>query len=171
MTILDIILLFILAGFVFYGLFFGLIKTIGSLVGVILGAWGASQLYLMLFGVIQDLFFGLDNLGKIICFIILFLIIDKLVTLGFSLLNKSFKIFSIIPFSKTVNRLGGAVFGFVEGGLILGLLLYILSKYTFVETFFGDILAESQLAPFLLNFIKIILPLFPQVLKELKSVI
>ncbi len=171
MTILDIILLFILAGFVFYGLFFGLIKTIGSLVGVILGAWGASQLYLMLFGVIQDLFFGLDNLGKIICFIILFLIIDKLVTLGFSLLNKSFKIFSIIPFSKTVNRLGGAAFGFVEGGLILGLLLYILSKYTFVETFFGDILAESQLAPFLLNFIKIILPLFPQVLKELKSVI
>lgn len=171
MTILDIILLLALAGFVFYGLFFGLIKTVGSLVGVVVGAFGASHLYLYFFDLIQDLFFGLDNLGKVICFIILFSIINRLVAFGFSILDKTFRVFSIIPFLKTINRLGGAVLGFIEGGLVLGLLLYVVSKYTFVGTFFGDVLAESQLAPFLLNFVKIIIPLFPEVLKELKSVI
>jgi uncharacterized membrane protein required for colicin V production len=171
MTVLDIILLIVLAGFVFYGLFFGLIKTIGSLMGVIVGAWGASHLYLLFFSIIQDLFFGLDNLGKVVCFIVLFSIINRLVAFGFALLDKTFRLFSIIPFLKTINRLGGAVLGFIEGGLVLGLFLYIVSKYTFVGTFFGDLITESQLAPFLLSFVKIILPLFPQVLKEIRSVL
>jgi len=171
MTILDIILLFILAGFVFYGLFFGLIKTVGSLVGVVLGAWAAAQFYLPFFDFIQELFFGLDNLGKVLCFLILFTVINRLVTFGFAILDKTFHILSILPFLKTINRLGGAVLGFIEGGLVLGLILYIVSKYTFVGTFFGDVLVESELAPFLINFIKILMPLFPEVLKEIKSVI
>ena len=48
MNWLDLALTIILAGFVFYGLFFGLIKTVGSLAGVVIGAWGASRLYLWL---------------------------------------------------------------------------------------------------------------------------
>ena len=171
MTFLDIILLFILAGFVFYGLFFGLIKTLGSLVGAVLGAWAAAHFYLPFFELIQELFFGLDNLGKVICFLIIFTVINRVVSFIFAIVDKTFHILSILPFLKTINRLAGAVLGFIEGGLILGIVLYIISKYTFVGTFFGDIVANSELAPFLVNFVEILVPLFPEVLKELKSII
>jgi uncharacterized membrane protein required for colicin V production len=40
---------FCLLSFVFYGLFFGLIKTVGSLVGIVVGAWLASKYYLQLY--------------------------------------------------------------------------------------------------------------------------
>ena len=171
MTFLDIILLFILAGFVFYGLFFGLIKTFGSLVGAVLGAWAAAYFYLPFFELIQELFFGLDNLGKVVCFLIIFVVVNRVVSFAFVLLDKTFHILSILPFLKTINRLGGAVLGFIEGGLILGIILYIIAKYTFIGTFFGDVIANSELAPFLVNFVEILLPLFPEVLKEIKSVI
>lgn len=171
MTILDIILLFILAGFVFYGLFFGLIKTIGSLAGAVIGAWIAAHFYLTFFNIIQELFFGFDNLGKVVCFLVIFTVANRLVSFGFAILDKTFHILSILPFLKTINRLAGAVLGFIEGGLVLGIILYIISKYTFVGTFFGNIIANSELAPFLVNFVEILLPLFPEVLKEIKSVI
>ena len=56
MIIFDAILLIILAGFVFYGLFFGLIKTLGSLAGVIVGAFIASHFYLSVFNFSENLF-------------------------------------------------------------------------------------------------------------------
>jgi membrane protein required for colicin V production len=171
MTILDIILLFILAGFVFYGLFYGLIKTVGSLVGVILGAWGAAHFYLSFFDIIKYLFFGLDNLGKVICFLIIFVIINRLATFVFVVLDKTYNILSILPFLKTINRLAGAVFGFIEGGLVLGLALYILVKYVGADNFLGGMLIKSEFTPFLLDFIKILLPLFPEILKEMKTIV
>jgi len=171
MTILDTILLVILAGFVFYGLFFGLIRTIGSLAGVVVGAWLASRFYLQVFDWAQDLFFGYNNLGKVLTFIILFTIINRLVGFIFSLLDKTFNIISIIPFLKTINRLAGAVLGFLLGGLVLGLILYVAARYSFIDSLFGNWLADSQLAPFLVRFAKILTPLLPEMLKKLQSLI
>jgi len=171
MTIFDTILLLALAGFVFYGLFFGLIRTLGVFVGVIVGAFVAGRFYLNFFGLIQDLFFGFDNLGKVICFIILFSLTNRLVGFGFSLLDKTFDVISIIPFLKTINRLAGAVLGFVSGGLILGLMLYVAARYSFVGNWFGDWLVNSQMAPFLLKFVKVLLPLLPEMLTKLQSLI
>ncbi len=170
MIIFDAILLFILAGFIFYGLFFGLIRTLGSLVGVVVGAWIAGHFYLTFFNLINELFFGLDNLGKVICFIFLFLIVNRLVSFGFSILEKTFNLLSILPFLKTINRLGGALLGFVEGGLVLGLIIYVVARYA-GESFIATWLAGSEIAPFLLNFAKVLLPLLPELLKTLKSVI
>ncbi len=171
MTIFDTILLVILAGFVFYGLFFGLIRTLGSLVGVVVGAWLASHYYLTIFDWTQDLFFGHDNLGKVIIFIVLFIVVNRLTGFGFALLEKTFNIISIIPFLKTINRLAGAVFGFLEGALVLGLILYVASRYTFIGHWFGKWLVNSEIAPFLLKFVNILLPLLPEVLKKLQSLI
>jgi len=171
MTILDAILLIILAGFVFYGLFFGLIRTLGSLVGIVAGAWLASHFYLQIFSWAEDLFFGYDNLGKVLTFIILFTIINRLVGFAFSLLDKTFNIISIIPFLKTINRLAGAIFGFLEGALVLGLILYVASRYAFIEHWFGGWLVNSEIAPFLLQFVEFLKPLLPEILKRLKSLI
>ncbi|MFH1412718.1 MAG: CvpA family protein [bacterium] len=171
MIIFDSILLLILAGFVFYGLFFGLIRTVGSLVGVVVGAWAASHWYLDFFEWTQNLFFGHENLGKVVSFIVLFVIINRLVGFLFVLLDKFFHLISIIPFLKTINRLAGAIFGFIEGGLVLGLLIYVVSRYTLLEHWFGQLLADSKLAPFLIKFTEVLTPLFPELLKQLESII
>ncbi|MFH1427862.1 MAG: CvpA family protein [Patescibacteria group bacterium] len=171
MTIFDTILLVILAGFVFYGLFYGLIRTLGSLVGVIAGAYLASRWYLIIFDYAQDLFFGYNNLGKVLTFIILFTIINRLIGWLFSILDKTFNILSIIPFLKTINRLAGAVFGFIEGALVLGLVLYVASRYAILGTFFGKWLVNSEIAPFLLRFVEVLKPLLPEVLKKLQGLI
>ena len=170
-SIFDVILLIALAGFVFYGLFFGLIRTIGTFLGVIIGAYLASRLYLPVAGWVDHFFFGYDNLGKVLVFIILFSFINKLVCLGFYFLDKIFHIISIIPFLKTFNRLGGALLGFATGSLTLGLILYVASRYSFIEHWFGEWLVSSQVTPFLIKVASILIPLLPEVLKKLQSLI
>ena len=171
MGIFDIILLLILAGFVFYGLFFGLIKTLGSLAGVVVGAWAASHFYLQVFEWAKDLSFGYENLGKIVAFIIIFTVVNRLTNLIFSILDKAFDFLTIIPFLKTINRLAGAVLGLVEGALVLGLILYMAVRYTPLGTWFGRILVDSQIAPRLLSFTEILTPFFPEILEKLQSLI
>lgn len=168
---LDIALLLILAGFVFYGLFFGLIKVFGSLAGVVVGAWAASRIYLLVFAWLKSLAFGYDDLGKIISFILCFIIINRLICLAFALLDRTFNLISVIPFLKTINRLGGLVIGFIEGGLVVGLLLYVIGRYTMAQSFLGPFLLKSQLAPFFLQFMAVLKPLLPALLKQLHSVI
>jgi len=171
MIIFDAILIIILAGFIFYGLFYGLIRTIGSLVGVVSGAYLASRFYLIVFEFIKNLFFGYDNLGKILTFIILFAIINRLVCFIFSLIDKTYNIISIIPFLKTINRLGGAVFGFLEGGIVIGLALYVVVNNFLMGGLFGELMKSSQIASSLLKFIDILKPFLPGMLEKLKELV
>jgi uncharacterized membrane protein required for colicin V production len=164
MSIFDIILLVILAGFIFYGLFFGLIRTLGSLVGVAVGLWLTFVFYLSVFDWLKNLFLGHETLGKIITFIVLFTLINRLIGFIFAILDRTFDLLSIIPFLKTINRLAGAILGFVEGGLILGLILLGISY-----TSYGSWLTYSQVAPSLIKFAKVILPLVPEVMGKIKE--
>ncbi len=163
MFIIDLILLFTWAGFVFYGLFFGLIRTLGSLLGVVAGTWVASLFYLELFSLIESWFFGLDNLGKIISFIFLFLIANRLVRLVFVLLDKAFSIFSIIPFMTTFNRVSGAILGLFEGALVLGVLLYLAVEHL---PWIPFEVSESLIVPYLLDFVRLLVPLLSQALSN-----
>lgn len=171
MTIFDAVILITMAGFVFYGLFFGLIKTIGNLAGVAVGVFIASRYYIPAFEWAQDLFFGRDNLGRVVSFLVIFTVVNRLVGLVFALIDRSFGLISIIPFLKTINRLGGAVLGFVLGGFVLGLILYITSRYAIIDHFVGNMITGSKFAPFLVKFAGVLTPLMPEVLKKIKSII
>ena len=171
MPIIDVILLILLFGFIFYGLFFGFIRTIGVLIGIVVGALLASHFYLYVSELVNYFFFGYNNLGKVLIFIILFSIISKLVSFLFSLLSSGLKIFSIIPFFKTFNRIAGALFGFIAGSLVIGLILYVSSRYAFIDHWFGKWLVDSKLSPMFLKFNNLLLPLLPDILKKLKSLI
>ena len=171
MPIIDVIILIFLSGFVFYGLFFGFIKMIGYLAGLLIGAWVASHYYLLAYEWLKWLFFGHENLGKVISFIIVLTIVSRLIGFGFYVVEKIFKIVSIIPFVKSIDRLLGALFGFIEGVLTFGLIIYIASRYTFIETFLGQQLSDSKIAPILLKIVSLINPLFPETLKMLRSII
>lgn len=167
----DISLLLALAGFVFYGLFFGLIRVIGSLCGLVAGAYLAGQYYLIVFDWLKPVFFGRENLGMIITFIIIFGLASRIVAWLFSLIDKALHLLSIIPFLQTINRLAGAALGFLLGSLTLGLLIYVCSRYTLTLPWFVAILPTSQIAPWLLGFSGLLIPLLPKVLQQLKSLI
>lgn len=164
MSIIDVILLIILAGFIFYGLFFGLIRTLGSLLGVVVGLWLTIILYLPFFNAAKNLFFGHELAGKVIVFVILFTIINRLVGFIFALIDRTFDLISVIPFLKTINRLAGAVLGAVEGALLMGLILLYAS-----QTVFGGWFSHSQVAPFLINFSKTVTPFLPVLLERIKA--
>ena len=171
MFTIDVIMIVILSGFIFYGLFFGLIRTLGAFLGVFVAALLASRFYLPVSEWVESFFFGYLNLGKVLVFIILFSLINRLTGFIFYLLDKAFNIISIIPFLKTFNRLGGAILGFFTGSLTIGLVLFVASRYTLVEHWFAAWLENSELAPFFLKFASILWPLLPEILTKLKSLI
>ena len=171
MPIIDVILLIILSGFVFYGLFFGLIRTIGAFLGMIIGAVLASRLYLPVSNWLDSFFFGYHNLGKVVVFLILFSLINRITGFVFYLLDRTFNLISIIPFLKTINRLGGAILGFLTGSFSIGLVLYVISRYTILESFLGRWLVDSQFSHFFIKFTDLLLPLLPEVLKKIEALI
>jgi len=171
MSTFDISLAIILAGFVFNGLFKGLIRLLGHLVSLILGAYLASHFYLIVFEWGKDLANGYEAIGKVIAFIIIFVVVTRVTNYAFYLVEKVFNIIAFIPFTKYINNLLGAVLGLLEGSLFLGLIVYVIARYTIIGNFFGDQLASSQIAPFLLKFVNFILPILPDALKALKAII
>jgi membrane protein required for colicin V production len=168
MILFDIILLLILGGFVAYGLWFGLVHTLGVLVGTIAGAFLAARWYEPVSSWLGFLFGGHQNLARVVCFLFLFIIINRLVGLAFWLVDKIFSVLKIIPFLKTVNRLLGAAFGFLEGVLVLGLTLYLAERYPLGD-WFTNSLADSKIAHYFIAVGKILMPLLPEVIKQLKS--
>lgn len=173
MSIFDICLLAILVCAVLNGLFKGLINLLGRVVGLIVGAFVASHFYLVFFSWSENIYKGHDSLGKILSFIILFVVVTKLTDLVFKLIEKIFNLIAVIPGSKYLNNLAGAALGFFEGALFLGLIIYVVSRYAFVGNLLGisEQLKNSVIAPVLLKIVKVILPLLPDALKALKSVI
>ncbi len=169
MSIFDIVLLLILAGFTFYGLFFGLIRTIGSLLSVVIAVWLTTKYYLAVFLWLKDLSFGYEHLGKAIVFILLFILINRSVNLFFVILDKSFDFISFFPFLKTINRLAGAFLGFLTGALVLGFLFKAIVAQPLLVKIFSRFLATSKIVPFLLTFNTRLIMLIPNGFGRLKD--
>lgn len=170
-SIFDVILIIILSGFVFYGLFFGLIRVIGGIAGVVLGSILASRFYLLFYTYVSSFFLGYDNLGQVVTFIFTFFLIRKLVVFGFAILDKIYKIASLIPFLTTFNRILGAALGLFEGILMIGLLLFVSSKYAIIENWFGEWLVGSVVAPWLVETAGVLMPILPDAIKALNGLI
>ena len=128
-TLADVILIALLLVFAMLGFVMGLIGTIGALVGLVAGIWVANTLYLPVAGWLTPIILGNTGAAKSIAFIGIFIIINRLVALAFWFVNKMFNIISLIPFLKTINRLGGAILGLAEGVLILGVGVYAIAKF------------------------------------------
>lgn len=168
MALFDIVLLLIVFGFVLFGFWFGVIQAFGAVVGLVLGGYLAGQWYDGWATALQPFFFGYGNAGRIIVFIAIFTIINRLVGVVFYLLERVFHIVSIVPFLKSINRLAGAALGLVEGLVVIGAALYLTSKYQFPE-WYTTALAESKFAPMLVSTAQLVIPLLPDAVKRLQS--
>lgn len=169
MAIIDFILLLVLFGFVLFGFWFGLLHTLGSLLGTLLGVFLASRWYDDIAVLAQGKFAGSLNVWKVIVFILLFIIINRLVGLLFYILEKTVGLAAKLPFLKSIDRLAGAVLGFFEGAVVLGGLVFISNQFPFgLEE---KLFAVSALKGYFLAVFNILLPLVPEVLKTADSLI
>lgn len=169
MNSLDIILLILVGGFTLAGFWLGLIHTAGSLFGTIVGSFVAGQYYTYLAGWLGGIF-GESNTISVISFIVIFILVNRAIGLIVHLIDRIFKIVSIIPFLKTINRLAGAILGFIEGVLVIGIFLYVASRYPMGDWFISN-MKDSAVAHWLIFLSKIITPLLPAMIRQLKAVI
>jgi membrane protein required for colicin V production len=166
MNLVDVILILMVGGFVFFGLFFGLIHTLFSLVGSIAGVVIASQLV----GPVSDRFgflFGGGGFGKVVVFILIYFIIARVLGLVFWLLKTMFGWFAWIPLAGVFDRLLGAAFGLVEGLLFVGVALFVALQFL-PDDAVRAALSASIIGKYLLALVAAFQVLFPQSLR-LKS--
>ena len=170
MTLFDFILLVILFGFIWSGFWTGLIRAFGAIVGVFAGAFLAGYWYDEVGGWVGP-FVGQNELARnIIGFIIVFLVVSQLIGVVFIIINKVFNIFTVIPGLKLINRLGGAILGFIEGTLAIGITLQFVSRLP-ISQVWADRLADSAVVAYFASLTGWLVPLFPQALESLKSIV
>lgn len=169
LSILDLILLLILFIFIAFGFITGLIQVIGALLGVVAGAWLAGAYFEPVGSWLTPFLFGNAGLARIVGFIIVFTIVNRAVGLGFYFLNKIFNLISIIPFTKSLNRILGALLGFLEGTLATGLILSFVVGHPLSEWFTG-VIYQSTLAIWLMAMASFLTPLLPEALRQFGGV-
>src|SRR3989339_660303 len=107
MSVVDIVILIILAGFVWKGIRLGLIEAIGGIIGLFVGVFLASIYYEQAAAMLEDLTFGSYALAVIFGFLLIFIIVNRLIAFIFWIIGRIFNIIAIVPFLKTFNRLSG----------------------------------------------------------------
>jgi uncharacterized membrane protein required for colicin V production len=163
MPILDIVLLIIFFGFVGAGFYFGLIHTLGALLGVVVGVMAAGSLYDKVAPFLQ--FFLLkEEVAKVLAFIVVFLVTSRLIGWMVHMIDQGFKIIRFIPFASSANRLAGALLGFVEGALVLGVILFVMSHFQ-VSPAINEAIDKSRFAGLLITIAKVVTPLIPAAIK------
>jgi len=169
MTLFDFILILVLFGFTWFGFWAGLIKTFGSLIGVFVGAFFAGLWYQPMSGVVEPFIGGNAVIADIIAFILIYIIATQLFGIVVILINKAFNIFSIVPGMKLLNRLGGGILGFIEGTLLIGIILQFISRLP-ISVVWADRLADSDIVGYFAGLTGWLVPLFPKALEGLTSV-
>lgn len=170
MGLFDIILLIIIAGFAMFGFWFGLIHTLGSLLGTVFGAYLASRYYEPMADWLINITGWGENTSRVLMFIIAFLIINRLVGFGFWIVEKFLHIITSLPFIKGLNRILGLLLGVFEGLITLGLVIYFIERFPLGD-WVMERLADSIVAPYAVSTAEILLPLLPEALKMLQSTV
>ena len=158
-TPFDLILILVVFSFVLFGIWFGLIHALGGLLGTLVGSIVAAKYYKK---------WGVTNLAQVISFIVLFTLGSRLTGFVFYGIEKLVKVANILPGIKTINRLAGGVLGLAEGVIVIGVTLVFATKFPFPMLIAA--VGKSELAQFLIGVGTTVLPIFPQVLKQVQEV-
>jgi len=167
MTLLDFFLLVAMFGFVWFGFWFGMIHMAGAVVGTVAGAWLAGHFYTVLSAPLEALVGTDNNWVRVLSFIVIFVAVNRLVGFGFYMVDRTFGFLIRIPFLKTIDRIAGALLGFVEGALVLGLTLYFASRVN-LPLLLEAAIAASKVAARLTAFAAVLVPLLPDIIKQVQ---
>jgi membrane protein required for colicin V production len=142
----------LLVGSIISGFANGLIKSLFSLAGLIIGVIVAGRYYTAFAGYLS--FIPNENAARIVAFIIIFLAIAVIC----GLLGTFFsKLISVIQLGG-LNRLLGAVFGLILGAIFIAAMLALWVKYGGANS----AIVQSSIAIFLLDRLPFIMGLLPQ---------
>ena len=159
MNWLDIVIIVLIGIPTLIGLKVGVVKSILSLAGVIIGVILAGQYHNALAE--QLTFISQANIAKIVAFALILLGVMLIASVAASLIKW---VISAVMLGW-VNQLGGAIFGFILGAIFCGALLAIWAKFLGAE----GAIAESALALLLLDRFPLILALLPAEFDAVRS--
>lgn len=168
MTLLDFVLILVLLGFVWFAFWFGLIHAAGGLAGTVVGAWLAGIFYDEVAFVIERLFSYSGPWVRVFTFVAIFILVNRVVGFGFFVLDKTFSFLVRLPFLKTIDRLAGAVLGFAEGGLVLGLTLNFAVTHFVLPSVIQQAIDASRVAFILMSLAAVLVPLLPEAIKAVQ---
>ncbi len=148
MNWLDIILLIFLIVSVVGGIAAGLIKSVFSLAGLIIGVVLAGRLYPGLANALS--FISNEKAANIVAFAIIFIIVIVIAAVLGAIITKIVSAMML----GCINRLGGGILGFFIGAIFLGAILAIWVKFlgensVISDSFFASLLVERF--PFVLG--------------------
>lgn len=158
MNWLDIVIIVGIAITTFVGLKIGLIKTVLSLAGLIVGVVLARIFYIPLSE--QLTFIPQAALAKVAAFALIML--GVMIIAG--VLAMVLKWITSVMMLGWVNRIGGAVFGLMLGLILCGALLALWVKFFGA----GETITNSSLAPILSQF-SLVLGLMPAEFDSIRS--
>ena len=171
MPISDLILVLFLGAFVFYGFYVGILRMILNLISSLLAIIISVNIYLQVYNLIPFIGFGSESLGKTLSFILVLAILAYLLGFVFKIIAKLLKIISSLPIISSFNRILGGILGFLQGLFILGMIIFVMSRYAITNEFLNNLVSNSDVAPVFMKSINWLSPLVPQALRLLDSVI
>ncbi len=142
MGLVDILILVILGVFLLKGLLRGFLKEVCSLLGLVCGGLLAFYLHVPL----SQWFLGMFHWPSQLCVTISFLLIFLLTVVVFGALGYLLNRFAKITLMTGLNRILGALFGFVQGVVLLSLILFGLGAADLPGDF-NQQLQHAELAP------------------------
>jgi len=142
LSFIDIGILGILSVFLLKGAIRGLLKEVCSLLGLVLGGIFAFTFHLPLAQTLQDTVHLPAQLSVWVSFLAIFL----LVVIVFAVLGFVLNRFIRLVFLGGFNRLAGALFGLIQGVVLLSMIVLALNS-SVVPGSARAMLRESQLAP------------------------
>lgn len=163
MNYLDIIFIIILAFFIFQGWRKGFVKTIGGILGIVVGIYFAGLFYPAVSQWLQGLSNYVDQmLGNILGFVLIFIVANRVFAIVIWMLDKIVK----IPVINSINKILGLIFGLLEGFLIVAIIFTLLTNFQIIDEK-TDIVSKSKVAPYVESILNIIKPLLPENLEKI----
>ncbi|MFA6587533.1 MAG: CvpA family protein [Patescibacteria group bacterium] len=169
MNTTDIILLILLFGFTWAGFWYGLIQTLGGIVGVVAGAIIASRTYSVAAGWVGGV--GTRaGLSEWLAFSVIFVVVNRAMAIATGSVGKILNVVKVVPFVGTINRLGGAVVGLAEGALVIGLIIAMAQRFE-LSPQLVTMLDNSRVANILGAFGSSLMPLMPSAIRGTKALL
>ena len=159
MNWLDIVIIIVLAIFVFSGLKIGFIRSVLALAGIIVGVILAGRYYGHLSEVLS--FIPSDSIAKILAFILILVVVMVIAWALAKLLNWAISSLML----GWVNHLLGAIFGLVVGAIFCGAILAIWIKFVGINS----PISGSAIVAFLLDHLPLVLAILPSEFDTVRS--
>ncbi len=165
----DIVLVAVLGGFALMGLVRGLIQTVGSILGFVLGILIASYYADDVANSLMPLL-AQWVIAKTLAFFGLYWVVSHVTTWLFYWLDQAYHLLSIIPFLSAINRIGGLILGVSIGVVIASSLVLIITLIPWSLPL-QDMVKQSQVAQLLLQLAQYVQFAVPGVFTQILNLI